>query len=315
MVFSLKRAASSKARMLFFGAILATGMFCTGLATRQAPAAPTQTTASTTPLLMGFQFGLNSENHQILNVIGQSLSDVVGSAVNRKVLWEPNFNLKSAETKTDAAQYSFAFVKPPNLTAALLAKGWQLVASGKDTMHFGTDLIAQKCPQEPGKILIGGSTLSILGLSTSAPQVCVTPDQVWTSPSAVLLAPQEGSLVDLIAQKLWREHAKQLPRTVHVKTQNAVTGLMRDMHVAAIGVVTPVVSKKWLQDGGVLLQHQPMPMWAVLAAPGVSADAVSKVRADLLGPASERANRALGITGWEVGSPKAYADFLKWLKG
>ena len=41
---------------------------------------------------------------------------------------------------------------------------------------------------------------------------------------------------------------------------------------------------------------------------------MAKVRADLLGAASERANKALGLTGWEVGSPKAYADFLKWLK-
>lgn len=263
---------------------------------------------------MGFQFGLAAENQQVLHVMGQTLSDVVSNAVSRKVLWEPDFKLQSAEEKSDATQYSFAFVKPPNLTAALLAKGWQLVAVGKDTMHFGTDLIAQPCPNQPGKILLGGGSLSILGLSATTPQTCVTPDQVWSSPAAVLLAPQAGSLVDMMAEKLWREHAKQLPKTVHVKTQNAVTGLMREMHVAAIGVVTPVVSKQWLKDGGVLLQHQPMPMWAVLAAPGVSADSVAKVRADLLGAGSERANKALGITGWEVGSPKAYADFLKWLK-
>jgi len=263
---------------------------------------------------MGFQFGLAAKNQQALHVMGQTLSDVVSNAVSRKVLWEPDFKLQSAEEKSDATQYSFAFVKPPNLTAALLAKGWQLVAVGKDTMHFGTDLIAQPCPNQPGKILLGGGSLSILGLSATTPQTCVTPDQVWNSPAAVLLAPQAGSLVDMVAQKLWREHGKQLPNTVHVKTQNAVTGLMREMHVAAIGVVTPVVSEQWLKDGGVLLLHQPMPMWAVLAAPSVSADSVAKVRAELLGAGSERANKVLGITGWEVGSPKAYADFLKWLK-
>ncbi|CQR41723.1 MAG: hypothetical protein PHO55_04625 [Thiomonas arsenitoxydans] len=294
--------------------VLLVSLLCGGLAARQAEAAPTPAVASAAPLLMGFQFGLAVENHQALNVIGQALSDVVSNAVNRKVLWLPNFNLKTAEASSDASRYSFAFVKPPNLTAALLAKGWQLVAVGKDTMHFGTDLIARQCPNQAGKILVGGGSLSVLGLSTAVPETCISPDEAWSSPSAVLLAPQKGSLVDMIAQKLWLGHAKQLPKVVYVKTQNAVTGLMRDMQVAAIGVVTPVVSKQWLAEGGVLLQHQPMPMWAVLAAPSVPEDSVAKVRADLLGAASERANKALGLTGWEVGSPKAYADFLKWLK-
>ncbi|OZB68684.1 MAG: hypothetical protein B7X36_15045, partial [Thiomonas sp. 14-64-326] len=248
--------------------VLLVSLLCGGLAARQAEAAPTPAVASAAPLLMGFQFGLAAENQQALNVIGQTLSDVVSNAVNRKVLWLPNFDLKTAEASSDASRYSFAFVKPPNLTAALLAKGWQLVAVGKDTMHFGTDLIARQCPNQAGKILVGGG---------------------------------------MIAQKLWLGHAKQLPKVVYVKTQNAVTGLMRDMQVAAIGVVTPVVSKQWLAEGGVLLQHQPMPMWAVLAAPGVPEDSVTKVRADLLGAASDRANKALGLTGWEVGSPKAYA--------
>lgn len=280
-----------------------------------AVAAPASTQAAAAePLLMGFQFGLAAENQQSLHVMGQTLSELVGSSLNRKVIWTPDFTLRAAQSAPGGRPYTFAFVKPPNLTAELLAHGWQLVASGKDTLHFGTDLIAQPCPQQRGKILVGGSTMSILGLPPTMPQRCIDPAEVWSSPSAVLLAPQAGSLVDQIAQKLWREHTAHLPVIVHVKTQNAVTGLMRDMHVAAIGVVTPVVSKQWLAEGGVLLQHQPMPMWAVLAAPDVPAETVGKVRAALLGPESAQANKALGLAGWEAGNAKAYADFLKWLK-
>ncbi|MGE0072360.1 MAG: hypothetical protein AB7S55_04790 [Thiomonas sp.] len=299
---------------VFFSALCVATTTMLGLPAAVAAPASNQAAAAE-PLLMGFQFGLAAENQQSLHVIGQTLSELVGSSLNRKVIWTADFTLRAAQSTLGGKPYAFAFVKPPNLTASLLAKGWQLVVSGKDTLHFGTDLIAQPCPQQRGKILVGGSTMSILGLPPTMPQRCIDPAEVWTSASAVLLAPQAGSLVDQVAQKLWREHSPRLPAIVHVKTQNAVTGLMRDMHVAAIGVVTPVVSKQWLAEGGVLLQHQPMPMWAVLAAPDVPAETVSKVRAALLGPESAQANKALGLAGWEVGSPRAYADFLKWLNG
>lgn len=273
-------------------------------------------TAQQPSMLMGFNFGLAVGNQQNQFVIGQNLSTLVGSAVNRKVIWQGSFNLaKLTPTTADGAlHYSFAFVKPPNLTAALLAKGWHLVAVGTDTIHFGTDLIARACPGQPGKVLLGGSTLNILGLAAVPKQTCVTPEQVWNSPSAVMLAPKEGSLVDQVAQKMWREHGAPPQHISRVQTQNAVVGLMRDMQVAAVGVVTPVVAKAWADKGGIVLAHQPMPFWAVIAAPNVSEQQVQAVRKALLGPSASTVNSALHIPGWEPGDPKSYADFLKWLK-
>lgn len=267
--------------------------------------------------LLGLNLGLAVGNQQDQFVVAQKLAALIGKAAQRKIIWETGFNLAKLKTagSNGALPFSFAFVKPPNLTAALLAKGWRLVAVGQNTLHFGTDLIAQSCPGQPGKVLLGGSSLSILGMNALPAQVCVSPAQVWQSPSAVMLAPQQGSLVDLVAQKIWREHGG-LPRHIsRVNTQNAVIGLMRDLHVAAVGVVTPVVSKAWADQGGIVLAHQPMPFWALMAAPDVPVQQIEAVRSALLGGSASEVNRALHIPGWEVGDAKPYADFLKWLKG
>ena len=265
-------------------------------------------------LLLGVQNGLANENQVAMDNAAQTLADVIGAAAGRKVIWEAHFSAKDAAPQTSgSSHYDFAFVKPPNLTALLLTKGWKLVATAKDPVGFGTDLIAQPCPGKPGQVLLGGPGLSILGLSEAQPATCATSATVWNSPAAVLLIPAKGSLVDKMASKLWLQHASALPKIVHVGTQNAVTGLMQDMHAPAIGVVTPLVSKKWVAGGGVLLQHQPMPFWAVLAAPDTPPDMVGKVGAALLSPAADRANKALHIPGWNAGDPKPYIAFLQWL--
>lgn len=282
---------------------------------KQAP--NTQQKAVQQTVLLGLNFGLAVGNQQEQYVAAQKLTSLVGSAVQRKVIWESGFNLAKLQTagRDGTPPYRFAFVKPPNLTAALLAKGWHLVAVGQNTLHFGTDLIAQSCPGQAGKVLLGGSSLSILGMSALPPQVCVPADRVWRSPSAIMLAPKQGSLVDLVAQKIWREQGGSLPRISRVKTQNAVISLMRDMHVAAVGVVTPVVAKAWAAQGGVVLAHRPMPFWALVAAPDVPQQQVQAVRSALLGASASEVNHALRIPGWEAGDPQQYADFLKWLEG
>lgn len=266
--------------------------------------------------LLGLNFGLAVGNQQDQYVAAQQLAALLGKAVHQKMLWEGGFNLAKAQAvaRDGAIPFSFAFIKPPNLTAALLAKGWHLVAEGEDTIHFGTDLIAPACPGQPGKVLLGGDSLSILGMNGHTPQACVEPDQVWHSSSAVMLAPKEGSLVDLVAQKIWREHGVQPRQVARVQTQNAVIGLMREMHVAAVGVVTPVVARAWAAQGGIVLAHRPMPFWALVAAPGVPAQEITDARDALMSPSAATVNKALHLPGWTHGDPAAYADFLKWLK-
>lgn len=267
--------------------------------------------AAAAPLRMGVNNGLANATQVAMDNASQALADVVSNATGQKVLWSAHFTVKTAQDKPGTVSDDFAFVKPPVLTAKLLAQGWQLVAVAQDTIGFGTDLIAPACPGKPGEVQIGGPGLSVLQLPTNIPETCMPVAKVWTAPNAVLLSPAAGSPVDRMAIKMWKRHAPTLPQVVHVKTQNAVTGLMQEMGVKAVGVVTPLVSKQWVAHGGVLLDHEPMPFWAMIAAPDTPPALVAKVRAALLSPASAEANKALHIPGWETGDPATYAAFLK----
>jgi hypothetical protein len=273
------------------------------------------TAPAAAPMLLGIQNGLVKENPLKTDNMFQALADLVGTAAGRKVIWEANFTAKQAAPSPQGLAYDFVFSKPPNLTALLLSKGWQLVAVAKSPVEFGTDFIAQACPGKPGEVLLGGPSLSLLGIAQNIPQTCVKPADVWTSPAAVVLAPAKGSLVDQMAQKMWRERSGGKPgQFVYTRYQNAVTDFMQFTHTAVIGAVTPLVSKKWKADGGMVLAHQPMPFWAVLAAPATSAATVDRVRASLLGSGSSGVNKMLNIPGWEAGDPKPYAALMQWLR-
>lgn len=294
-----------------FGAALLA--LCCGLSHPAIAAPSTRAAAKSAPLTLGINNGLLYGNQMEIQSIGIPFAELLDKATGQRATWNGDFNAKTAQSATPGEAFDFAFIKPPALTAQLLAKGWHLVAVAKDPIGFGTDLIAQPCPGKPGQVALGGQSLAILALNKQISATCVPADKVWSSPSAVLLS-VENSLVEHVGQKMWKEHSAVPPRLAQVQSQDAVVGLMRDMHVAVVGAVTPVFSKKWVASGGVLLQHQPMPFWAVLAAPDTSSDQIAAVRSALMGGASERLNRTLKIPGWEAGSPKAYADFLKWLK-
>ncbi len=279
------------------------------------PAAHAAPAPASSTLMLGIQNGLVQENAVALSNTAQELADVIGTAAGRKVIWESNYSKADAgKQAAEGSHFDFVFSKPPNLSAALLSKGWQLVATATSPVEFGTDFIAQPCPGKPGEVLLGGPTLAIFGLAHMPPATCVAEADVWKSPAALLLTPSKGSLVDKVSTKLWLQRAKTPPRTIYVDYQNAVTGFMQTTHAAVIGAVTPLVSKKWKAEGGIVLAHQAMPFWALLAAPGTPPATVDKVRAAMLGQASDRLNAMLHIPGWETGSPKPYAEFMQWLK-
>ncbi len=272
------------------------------------------TAPAAAPLLLGIQNGLVQENAVKMDNTAQALADLIGSAAGRKAIWEAHFTAKQVPPSPQGQPYDFVFSKPANLTALLLSKGWQLVAVAKSPVEFGTDFIAQPCPGKPGEALLGGPTLTTLGVAQNIPQTCVKPADVWTSPAALVLAPAKGSLVDQMAQKMWRERSGGKPgHFIYAHYQNAVTDFMQFTHAAVIGTVTPIWSKKWKAHGGLILAHQPMPFWAMLAAPGIPVATVDKVRASLLAAGSAGVDRMLNIPGWEAGDPKPYAALMQWL--
>lgn len=287
-----------------FGCALFAGSM---LGAAQAAPAPAATGATQ---LLRVQNGLVQENEVAVANGAQALADAITHATGKRTLWVAHDAIGPALAAQPA---DYAFVKPPSASAKLLAKGWHLVAVAQAPQGFGVDFIAQPCPGHGAEVLLGGPTLSTLGVATSAPAACVSLRDVWSAPAAVLLAPARGSLVDKVAAKLWLQHASKLPPTVHVQYQNAVTDFMQVTHAAVIGVVTPLVSAKWRAAGGVVLAHQEMPFWTVLAAPSVGADQVAKVRAALLSPEARPMDRALHVAGWVAGDPQVYADFMHWL--
>lgn len=268
-------------------------------------------------LSLGIQNGLVQENAVEVSSSAQGLADLIGGATGRKVIWEARYSAGDANQGAQSGpSYDFMFSKPPNLTAILLSKGWHLVAVAKPHVEFGTDFIAQPCPGKPGEVLLGGPTLAVLGVDHAPEATCVPADAIWKSPSAILLTPAKDSLVDKVAAKIWLQHSNTLPRVIHVQYQNAVTGFMQTTHAAVIGAVTPMVSKTWKAEGGVVLAHQPMPFWALLAAPGTSTETVDKVRAALIASGQDSfLSKGLHIRGWENGNPKAYAELIQWLRG
>ncbi len=287
--------------------VLAGLLACAVFAGARAAPAPAAGTGSQ---LLRVQNGLVQENEVAVANGAQALADVITHATGKRTLWVAHDAVGSALAAQPA---DYAFVKPPSASAKLLAKGWHLLAVAQAPHGFGVDFIAQPCPGHAAEVLLGGPTLSTLGVAASGPAKCVSLRDVWSAPGAVLLAPAKGSVVDKVAAKLWLQHASKLPPTVHVQYQNAVTDFMQVTHAAVIGVVTPLVSAKWRAAGGVVLAHQEMPFWTVLAAPSVSADQVAKVRAALLSPQARPLDRVLHVAGWVAGDPQAYADFMHWL--
>lgn len=290
--------------------LLALASVCVpGVAPALAARAPAAASTAA-PQLLRVQNGLVQENEVAVANGAQALADAITRATGRRTLWVAHDAIGSALAAQPA---DYAFVKPPSASAKLLAKGWQLVAVAVPPLGFGVDFIAQPCPGQAAAVLLGGPTLSTLGVATDAAARCVPVRDVWNAPMAVLLAPAKGSLVDKVAAKLWLQHASKLPPTVHVQYQNAVTDFMQVTHAAVIGVVTPLVSAKWRAGGGVVLAHQEMPFWTVLAAPTVAPEQVDKVRSALLSADAKPMDHALHVAGWVAGDPQVYADFMRWL--
>lgn len=287
-----------------------------GLVTPLASAAPPSSAHKTeqtsqAPVRLGLQMGLFGGTPAQVFAFGQSLSNSLGSALRRPVVWE----VQTAK-QTQEQPLRWMFVRPPDITATLLSKGWKLVAVTKGGVHFGVDLIAQPCPDQRGKVLLGGPKMALLGQPPADKPVCVDPAQLWTSPQAVLFTPKPDSLVERIALKLWRQHSARLPRLVHPGTQEGVVGLIHDMQVPAVGAVTSLIAQKWQAQGGMIVaqMHTQLPLGALVAAPDVPDADVAAVQAALVAtPVDASIAKTLQANGWEPGQPREYAKLLEFL--
>jgi len=286
-----------------------------GLALVTAGTLPSHAAAPEAPLRLGIHNGLVASGSLEVDRMSQTIASQFGKMLARRVEYQVNYGSASiGNSLLQPGHFDLALVRPPNLVAALVRKGWTLVANGNDPEQ-GVDFIAQPCPGKPGQALVGGPSLLLLKVDNPPQQTCMPPAAIWTAPQVRFLTAARGSLVDLVTRRVIQEHEGDASRVVNASTQSAVPDFMITMHAAIVGAVSPHVAGQWGQKGGVLLYHRPMPPLALLAAPELPADTVAALRAGLRDPsAAAEISRALAIAGWDAPDPKPYQAFMKWLQ-
>ncbi|MBU6260879.1 MAG: hypothetical protein KGL18_15160 [Burkholderiales bacterium] len=265
-------------------------------------------------LRLGIHNGLLSASPIEVDAMGQSIANQLGRIAGRHVSYEVNYGSPAiARSLLEPGHFDLALTRPGNLTAALLAKGWRLLANGRDPTQ-GVNFIARACPGKPGQVQLGGATLQMVGVHNPPPETCVAVAEVWKSPAVRFLTAAKGSLVDLVTRRVVAEHGGVAADVLNTDTQTTVPDFMSMMQVAIIGAVSPHVSGQWAQQGGVVVFHQPMPPLAILAAPGLAAETVAALRAGLADPGTAAVmGRALGIAGLDAPDPRPFEVFMRWL--
>ena len=286
-----------------------------GLALATLAALPARAAAPDAPLRLGIHNGLVGSGALEVNRMSQTVANQLGKMVARRVEYQVNYGSASiAKSLLQPGHFDLALVRPPNLVAALVHKGWTLVANGDDPEQ-GVDFIAQPCPGKPGQALVGGPSLMLLKVADPPEPACLPPAAIWKAPQVRFLTAAKGSLVDLVTRRVIQEHGGDASRVVNATTQSAVPDFMITMHAAIVGAVSPHVAGQWGQKGGVVLFHRPMPPLALLAAPETPAEVVAALRTGLRDPsAAAEISRALAIAGWAAPDPKPYQAFMKWLQ-
>jgi hypothetical protein len=297
------------------GCLLALGLVMAISAPCRAAKPEARPVTDAAPLRLGIHNGLITSNAVILNQRAQTAADWIGGVLHRKVTYQINYGTGAiAQSLLSTGHFDLALVRPANLTAQLLEKGWTLIAMAHQPDQ-GVDFIGHSCPGKPGQVQIGGPSLALMGPVQPAPLVCVPASDVWKVPQARYLTAAKDSLIDQVTRHVVQAHGGNLRAVVNTSTQDAVADFLQTMHVAAIGSVTPVVAKTWVQRGGILIFHQSMPPMALLAAPHTSPEMISALRTAVLGAQDAAVfNRALQIPGWAAPDPQAYLTFLKWLR-
>ncbi len=278
-------------------------------------ALPARAAAPDAPLRLGIHNGLVGTGSLEVDQMSQTVANQLGKMLARRVEYQVNYGSASiAQSLLQPGHFDLALVRPPNLTAALLRKGWSLVANGRDPEQ-GVDFIAQPCPGNPGQALVGGQSLLLLRIDNPPKQTCVPSAAIWKAPEVRFLTAAKGSLVDLVTRRVIQDHGGDPSRVLNTGTQSTVPDFMLTMHAAIIGAVSPHVAGQWGAKGGLVVLHQPMPPLALLAAPDMPADAVAALRAGLRDTdAASAISRALAIAGWDAADPKPYQAFMKWLQ-
>ena len=131
-----------------------------------------------------------------------------------------------------------------------------------------------------------------------------------------IIMPDSSAATSAVALAELRQQ-KIAPKFVtHVKFQDEVAQYIK-AGMGQVGVVNPTTAKKWVEEGGrVIAETQPVVNWSLLAAPGVPAETVERLRDALLGTSAEAAAvlTAVGVKAWAKAEPVQYLELLAYTK-
>ena len=129
---------------------------------------------------------------------------------------------------------------------------------------------------------------------------------------ATVVMPDELAATTAVARAELRLQKVTQAKVQHVKYQEMVA-MEIESGLGQVGVVNPTVARKWTEQGGrVLAETQPVVNWSLLAAPGVAADMVEKLRHALLAMNTQHVDvlAQLGVKAWALAERKDYLDLL-----
>jgi phosphonate transport system substrate-binding protein len=223
----------------------------------------------------------------------RGLGDYLGKVIKHKVIVESSQGFKSAFANVEKARYDLMFIRPSNVTGrAIRDSKYQVVAVAKGS--FAANFIVRKG------------------------------DERFKKPEDILRAriamPDESALMSRVGLATLRDMgggANGGLTVRHTRFQDAVV-FMVDKDFADVGVVSPAQAIAWQKKGGtILMKSKPIPFWAIIASPKVSAAAIAEMQSALTEmdktPEGQAILQRIGVKGWGPGNGNDYLELLKWI--
>lgn len=242
--------------------------------------------------LMGISEGVSEQaSFSEMQEKYRPLADYLGKVLKRKVTVESSQSFKTALTNLEKGRYDLMFVRPSNIAGkAVRDHKYQLVAVAKG--DFAANFIVRK---DHG---------------------FKKPEDVLTHPIAM---PEEGALMSLAGLATLRDMGgrKESLQVRYAHYQEAVP-YMVEQKFTDVGVVAPAQARAWEKKGGVtLFKSKPLPFWAIVASPAISANEVGAMQEALVAMENSEEGKAIlkriGVKGWTSGDAKDYVEMMKWI--
>lgn len=221
----------------------------------------------------------------------KALGDYLAKTINKPVKLESSQNLKSSSTNLAKGRYALFFSKPANVSAkAMRDQKYQLVAMAKGEFTVKFIVNANSPLKKPEDI------------------------------KGKRIALAKGTFMETAGMAELRDrNLTPLPEQIQAaKFQDGIEFIV-EKGFADVGMVSPVVAKAWVANGGgVLFESRKMPFWSLIASPDMSKDDVSKIQTALVNLENSEDGKKLleklGAKGFVPGNQQDYLDMLSWLE-